>query len=866
MTSETRYKTGSTYDSWAFLYDWLGDQSKYTDGDSKSVQSVRDDLGRYVKMISPDRSYPTLKIYDAANRMIETIEAYGYRTSYDHTFTYDYLGRALNNDYYGTCPTGTAQPEIQRTYDAMPSGITCPITGGCTNIAGRIAYVKAQLLCSSTYSGSDGSLDQETFYAYDAAGRIVEEYVRDDSGRIADHKYSWTKNGALAQFITPAGATMTWTYGSTGNNSDTDLVTAIAQSSTTLLSSITWFPFGPLAGYQQAATIGGLPLKTVISRNLANRISDTQMNNGTTEYEGVNIGEDSKGRVIKRDYFDNSAGVADSYFTYDEQDRVLCEATTTSGCIPSAGYKNYRVTSPYFTSAGDWNDIQRYDRGVLHTDTFSLTSGTHQISQVTQDGTLGHVSYTYNVLGDRNSDTGSGGDETHTGRTYTYDGRHNLVNVRMQLKYTHLFTTRWDYFDLGSTFDARGRRVSKTFYEETTGDTSTLFYYYDPAGRLTEMVYTPHITSPSTYSVYQIAWLGGRPVMHTQTDYPSATVSRRYAVSDESSRTISMWTWPSTGDSARVWAVNPSAWAYDIPPITGASILQPFVFAGQYLDWETYAVADDTITTYHEPALSLNGHRTYDPFIGGYLQLDPAASATMSSYIYTDSDPVGKSDVSGLADVVFGQGHEFGWGADQTAPCDSSSADSANCLNAGTDNGTQGDDGGFGPAGWIAAGVGALGGLAAWGYCEMNGPGCGGGDNAVPTGDNSQTMTPSPSDCPTSSYSTGNQDRAACKLPGVAPTVGVLRDLAAMQVNNEGGTCAMAGTPDACACCCYQVWVIVEATTRNGSSEGDICKANSRARQCKTVSCGATGRMSVGNMDLQTPLLGPAWQTAGFEP
>ena len=659
MTSETRYKTGSTFDTWTFLYDWLGDQSKYTDGDSKSVQSVRDDLGRYVKMISPDRSYPTLKIYDAANRMVETNEAFGVAGAgpgYDHTFTYDYLGRRLNDNYAGTCATGTAQPEIQRAYDSMPSGVTCPISGGCTNISGRLAYVKAQLVCSSAYSTTDGSLDQETFYAYDATGRIVDEYVRDDGGRVADHKYTWTKNGALTQFITPAGATMSWSYGSSGSNSDTDLVTSIAQSSTTILSSISWFPFGPLAGYKQAATIGGLPLSTVISRNLAYRVSDTRMTNGTTEYEGVNIAEDSKGRVLKRDYFDNSAGVQDSYFIYDSQDRILCETTVFASACPAPGtsfatVKNdHVVASPYFTNAGDWNGIARLDRGAIHTDTVSLTAGTHQISQVAQDGTLGQVTYSYNVLGDRVSDAASASDETHTGRTYTYDGRHNLTNVRMQYIASRTCTfgcvNTWHYFDLGSTYDARGRRVSKTFYEETTGDTSTLFFYYDAKDQLTEINYTPHVTSPSTHSVYQIAWLVGSPVLHTQTDYPANAVSRRYAIGDEAGRTYALWSWPVTGDATRVWSIDPSAWAYDIPPLTGGGILQPFSFAGQYVDWETYTTADDT--SKHEPALSLNGHRQYDPFAGGYLQLDALVDQTRTGYVYAESNPVGKRDRLGL--------------------------------------------------------------------------------------------------------------------------------------------------------------------------------------------------------------------------
>jgi len=34
------------------------------------------------------------------------------------------------------------------------------------------------------YSATDGSLDQETYYSYDGDGRVLHEYIEDDSGRV----------------------------------------------------------------------------------------------------------------------------------------------------------------------------------------------------------------------------------------------------------------------------------------------------------------------------------------------------------------------------------------------------------------------------------------------------------------------------------------------------------------------------------------------------------------------------------------------------------------------------------------------------------------------------------------------------------
>jgi RHS repeat-associated protein len=654
ITAEQRYKTSSTYDQWTLSYDWLGDQSKVTDGDSKTTQSVRDDLGRYVKLVSPDLSYPIVKVFDAAGELTTQIDALGLpgHPATAHTFTFDDAGRPLNDDYYGTCSVGTQHPEIQRAYDGMPSGVTCPLGNGCNNLNGRLAYVKVTLLCSSAYT-DDGALDQETFYSYDAAGRLVEEYIRDDSGRTADHAYAWNKDGQLTQVTTPSGAVIGWTFDSTGSNSDLDRITALWQTSTStpVATSIQWFPFGPLKQYTQQNAIGGTAMQTVVQRNLAYRISNLEVETGATERDGVAVTEDDKGRVTLRDYFDNSSGVSDSYFLYDEQDRVLCETTNlVASCPTTAGstIKNSHSASPPFTNAGDWKLVLRNNNGSPGSDTFSLNTGTHQISQVYQDATLGGVSYTYDAIGNRSSDAGSGSLETHTGRSYTYDGRHNVVNVREQypIRCFPFCGWTWHYADVSSAFDAKGRRVFKGEYDENSGLTRNYFYYYDALDRLTEFRYIPDISNPSSYSIFQIAWLGHRPVAYTQTDYPGPTVSKRYTVSDEMDRIIAMWSWPATGDATKVWAINPDAWAAD-KIVTGASILQPLVFAGQYQDWDTYTYSNDANATMHEYALSLNGTRTYDPFAGAYLQVDPEAEQSRSSYVYAGSDPVDGIDPQG---------------------------------------------------------------------------------------------------------------------------------------------------------------------------------------------------------------------------
>jgi RHS repeat-associated protein len=663
VSSEERFKAGSASDTWNLLYAWTGEQSQVTDGDGKATGSSRDDLGRVVKVSSPDRTAPTVYVYDAASRKTSAVEVLGggaYQQT--HMFSYDNMGRPLNDEYQGVCQTTGAHPEIQRSYDALPTGVICPMTGGCNNLSGRLSYVVTTLMCSSTYSATDGALDQFTFYSYDAKGRTVEEYITDDSGRIADNKFAYTANGALSQVTTPSGAIINWVYGSS-NPSDLDRVTSMSRGTppgTNVIDSVKWYPFGSWQSYNWETSIGGSILSNSVDRNLAYRITNVhgavRISTPPIENAKVAIAEDAMGRVTSRVYTPHDptlTGLFDSYFTYDQQSRVVCESTSTGAC-PTSGStlkNNHDQTDP-FRAPGDWTEILRPIAGssggtINNFNTTGTTYGTsHQITDINQsNGTpaFGHTAMAYDARGLRSYDDNTS-TLTNDRRDYTYDARRNVVNVRGQYK----TGGAWHYYDVASAFDQRNRRVYKSFYDETTLKTATWFFYYDAVDRLTDIRYTPDISISGTYSVFQLFWLETKLVLYWQSDYVSNTLSatsKRYVASDETDRPIQLWNWPSTGDATRVWAINPSAWGADTF-IVGATVFQPVVFAGQYRDVETAAYENDGATI-HRQGLALNGYRSYDAFTGSYMQVDPLAADTWSSYVYADSNPVGKQDPTG---------------------------------------------------------------------------------------------------------------------------------------------------------------------------------------------------------------------------
>jgi hypothetical protein len=58
--------------------------------------------------------------------------------------------------------------------------------------------------------------------------------------------------------------------------------------------------------------------------------------------------------------------------------------------------------------------------------------------------------------------------------------------------------------------------------------------------------------------------------------------------------------------------------------------------------------------------ISWRSTRTYDPFAGAYLQVDPMVPATWSSYGYVSSNPVGQKDPTGLLTIDVSVEGDFG--------------------------------------------------------------------------------------------------------------------------------------------------------------------------------------------------------------
>jgi YD repeat-containing protein len=637
-TTRRRYVTATgTYNEWDFGYPTNSPTRKSkstTDDLNKSVTTDHDDLDRRTRIVSPD-SGTTLFVYDEASRLVMQVEAFGVAGAVTHSFSYDYLGRKLTENYGTETCDFTPTTEVQYTWDASPG--SCPSGAVCTNQTGRLAYVKTVLLCDAAQP--DKTLDQMTYYGFDAAGRLVGEYMVDDTGRIANQSYGWDKNGNMIQATAPSGVAMGFTFGGAGS-SDTNLATALWRnngSTTNLATNITWAPFGPVTQYDQANTVSGGTIRAMLSWNLAYRATQIKHHFTATGVDRTKIDytEDAKGRYTAKVYSNVTSGMQSDYLQYDWFDRITCDAAVSGSC-PTSG-SNLKTSVTTYTASND-RTVFRH-RSTLTGDyqyNVTLPSTNDKISSFNQTGVSGSTAFGWDARGNRIYEDES--TSSNDRRDYTWEGRRRLRTVSGK---NWIFGTFWRNYVVTNAYDHRDRRVSRVFHDTSAGGVkSQWLYYWDPEDRLIEVRYVPNMSSPTTYSIYQFYWLGNRLVSYFGTTYPDGNVARYFAHSDEHNRPLEVMDWPASGDATVVWAVNPDAFGWDTT-LTG-SLYQPFRLNGAYFEDWTHASKDSTAI--HRPALLTAGGMFFDSLTASSLV--PAGRWPNESYALASHNPASRLGTS----------------------------------------------------------------------------------------------------------------------------------------------------------------------------------------------------------------------------
>lgn len=408
-------------------YDGQDNLASLADPRSVTTSFVRNGFGEAIQETSPDRG-TTVHVYDAAGNRTQRTDGRGVVANY----TYDALDRLTEVAFPAT-------PALDRDFGWDGTA------GGNPGIGRLTSLTDAQ-----------GSAS----YVYDARGNPTGE-TRVIGGQSYDTAYSWDLADNLASITYPSGRIVTYARDSLGRITGVTTRASAGAPLVTLASSITWRPFGPIAGMS--------------------------LGNGLA----VSFGYDADGRLTD---IDTTPGIQDLALTWDDAARNTAIADgVDAGRSQTLGYDALdRLTSAaggygsltYAWDAGSNRSSRSWtEGGVTVTDTDSVSGSSNRLLSVARGGqtrTLGH-----DAAGNVTADTRFDG--TVFGYAYDDDGR--LASV-----------TRNGLAEAAYGYDAFQRRVLKS------SGGLTRHFLYDPEGYLlAEAGSAGDVTS-------EWIWLGDRPL------------------------------------------------------------------------------------------------------------------------------------------------------------------------------------------------------------------------------------------------------------------------------------------------------------------------------------------------------------------
>ncbi|WP_425509702.1 RHS repeat-associated core domain-containing protein [Xanthomonas euroxanthea] len=206
-------KAGTTFD-----YDALDNLTKVTDPKGLDTRYEYNGFGDLVKLTSPDTGVTSYTYDSAGNRATQT-DARGNTTAY----SYDALNRLTKVTYPTTSLNVTYTYDVTQT--ACASGETLSI--------GRLTKMQ-----------DSGAITQ---YCYNRFGDLVRK-VQTSNGKALVLRYDYTVGGQLRRMTYPDGAVVDYVRNTQGQTTEVG-VTPAGGSRQVLLGNVSYYPFGPAAGW-----------------------------------------------------------------------------------------------------------------------------------------------------------------------------------------------------------------------------------------------------------------------------------------------------------------------------------------------------------------------------------------------------------------------------------------------------------------------------------------------------------------------------------------------------------------------------------------------------------------------------------------
>jgi RHS repeat-associated protein len=394
--------SGTTQNSkTAYQYDSLDRLIQITDPSNLNTTYGYDGLSNETSGVSPDTGI-TSSTFDVSGNMLSRTDAKGVAA----TMTYDALSRPLTVNY----PDSTQN--ITYAYDEPNS------TTGCSSSypVGRLTRIIESAVT--------------TVYCYDALGRVTQKQnVTAAATRAVG--YGYTAAGRLSGITSPDGSLVSYVRDGDGRVQSIS-ATPVGGISRSVVSGITYQPFGPISGY----TLGnGQTITRVVDANY--RLTDL-----TSPAFNLHVTRDAMGDITA---IGNAVGANPATETYSYDPLYRLNAITEAGGTVLEGV-TYNPAGDRVTKTGSGLDTGAYS---YHPSTHQLVAIGNSALAVDADGNTTAISQSGSTYG------------------FGYSDRNRMTVVQLA------GSTIANY-----TYDALGQRIQKV----TNGQTES--YVYNEAGQL----------------------------------------------------------------------------------------------------------------------------------------------------------------------------------------------------------------------------------------------------------------------------------------------------------------------------------------------------------------------------------------------
>jgi RHS repeat-associated protein len=295
-----------------FGYDGNGNQTSASAPLSRNTGNQYDALNRLTQITDP-ASGVTQVGYDANDNLASVMDPRSLTTSYAHDGFGD-VTQQVSPDAGTSTNTYDSGGNLKTATDAR--GAVATYAYDALNRVTQVAYTDQTI--NFTYDAGTNGMGRLTgatdanhalSWTYDALGRVTGK--GQTVGSITKSVgYAYT-NGDLASMVTPSGQTIIYGYSN-------HQVTSVAVNGTTIASGVSYFPFGPVSGWNWGNS-------TTVSRAYDTDAKITQI---STAGDTINFGYDNAFRTTG--ITDTGIGANSWTLGYDSLDRLTSAAETAA--------------------------------------------------------------------------------------------------------------------------------------------------------------------------------------------------------------------------------------------------------------------------------------------------------------------------------------------------------------------------------------------------------------------------------------------------------------------------------------------------------------------------------------------------------